>query len=751
MFSKSNLKLFIFYLALAALFTPFLVDRTVYFPFIALKATSFRILVEIMAIVWVMWLLSNRDSSRPFLSPLAKAVIIYGIVILLSALFGIDAFFSFFSGNERLEGVFGIWHFILFFLILSTTFSSEEIKKLLKYQVYIGLFYSLVSPIKNLGLANQFNLGTRLSGLTGNPSYFAAYLIFNAFLSLYFFFEECQNSSNNKKNLFFLLSFCLESALVFMSGVRGAMIGYGGGLLIILSGILLFNNKELLIKKLKRLSLGILCAGVIFLVLIFSFRQSPFIKNHFVLGRLASISINDPTARSRLYSIGTAWRAFLEKPLLGWGPENYQAAYIKHFNPEVIRYLPTDFYFDRAHNKIMEVLTTTGLIGLISYLSIFILSIGFCLRLLRDKNSDSQHKLTGLLFLGLLAAYFVQNLFLFDFHESYLMFFLVLAFLSALSQEINPHILPKKQFGGFLKRSDTGTLNVGEVDYAQKLFKYLILTGVICAVFYSLSIWVIYPYLVSRRIILVGRYAVAGEEQKASQTLKSILLHPSFLKDDVIIGVKDTVFDVYNKIKPSTINKIVTMLLEEIPSVVAQRPSHYPLLVSEVQLRLLSAEWDKTALEKARLAGEKLIQIAPQFPSSYLVNAYVYLASKDYQQALEATNTALNFNSNLAEAHYLLGVIYENLNDSEKSYAEYLQALYNGFAFNNLNTIVKLLNLFQKYQNYEAMALLYEQAITLKIPTPDDYLVLIKLFGKIGNQEKVNFYTTKLNQIISNN
>ena len=49
------------------------------------------------------------------------------------------------------------------------------------------------------------------------------------------------------------------------------------------------------------------------------------------------------------------------------------------------------------------------------------------------------------------------------------------------------------------------------------------------------------------------------------------------------------------------------------------------------------------------------------------------------------------------------------------------------------------------------MALLYEQAITLKIPTPDDYLVLIKLFGKIGNQEKVNFYTTKLNQIISNN
>ena len=93
MFSNSNLKLFIFYFALAALFTPFLVDRTVYFPFITLKATSFRILVEIMAIVWVMWLLSNRDSSRPFLSPLAKAVIIYGIVILLSALFGLDPFF----------------------------------------------------------------------------------------------------------------------------------------------------------------------------------------------------------------------------------------------------------------------------------------------------------------------------------------------------------------------------------------------------------------------------------------------------------------------------------------------------------------------------------------------------------------------------------------------------------------------------------------------------------------------------------
>lgn len=751
MFSRSNLKPILFCLAVAALLTPFLVDKSVYFPFITLKATSFRIIVEIMTVLWVMWLLSNEKIKKSSFSPIAKAVVIYGIVILLSALFGIDPFFSFFSGNERMEGVFGIWHFILFFLILSTTFSSGEIKKLLKCQVYIGFAYNIIYLANNLSLANQFRLGTRFSGFTGNPSYFATYLIFNAFLSLYFYLEGYQRAPKNERNLFFLFIFCFESLLMFISGVRGAMIGYCGGLLIILVGFLLADDQEIFAKKLKYISACVLIVGVASIILLFSFRQSPFVTNHFALERLTSISINDPTARSRMYSIETAWHAFLEKPLLGWGPENYQAAYIKYFNPEVIRYLPTDFYFDRAHNKVMEVLATTGIIGIISYLGIFIILVGFCFKLFRDKGSNKKNKITGLLFLGLIAAYFVQNLFLFDFHESYLMLFLVLAFLSALMSEMASSISSQKKLATFSQSLDNKTTQPSEAVYTTRLLKDFLLIGVICAVFYSLSIWVIYPYIVSRRIILVGRYALAGNEQKTYQTLKRILLYPSFLKEDVIVGVKNTVLDIHDKLNPQIRGEILELLLEALPPVVEERPSHYPLLVSEVQLRLLSIDWDKEALNKAHLAGEKLIQITPKFPSSYLVNAYIYLADKEYDKAIEMIETALDFNPNLAEAHHLLGVIYEKLNDTEKSYAEYLKALYNRFVFNDLNTIVKLLNLFKEHQNYEAMALLYEKVLDLKIPTANDYLVLIQLFGKIGNQKKVDFYTRKLNQLMQNN
>ena len=110
MILNSNLKSFLFYLAIGALLTPFLVNTATYFPFIIAKATVFRTIVEAMFVLWVIYLFKNKEKVH--LSNLAKAVLIYGIILFISALLGINFSWSIFSGNERMEGVFGIWHFI---------------------------------------------------------------------------------------------------------------------------------------------------------------------------------------------------------------------------------------------------------------------------------------------------------------------------------------------------------------------------------------------------------------------------------------------------------------------------------------------------------------------------------------------------------------------------------------------------------------------------------------------------------------
>ena len=54
---RLNLKNILFWLAIGALITPFLINSQTYFPFIITKATVFRVIVELMLAIWVFWLI----------------------------------------------------------------------------------------------------------------------------------------------------------------------------------------------------------------------------------------------------------------------------------------------------------------------------------------------------------------------------------------------------------------------------------------------------------------------------------------------------------------------------------------------------------------------------------------------------------------------------------------------------------------------------------------------------------------------
>ena len=58
-------------------------------------------------------------------------------------------------------------------------------------------------------------------------------------------------------------------------------------------------------------------------------------------------------------------RIFKERPIFGWGPENFSIALEKHYLPQF------EVWYDRAHNVFFDYLTQTGILGLLSYLGIF--------------------------------------------------------------------------------------------------------------------------------------------------------------------------------------------------------------------------------------------------------------------------------------------------------------------------------------------------------------------------------------------
>ena len=733
----NKLKTVLFYLVIAALFTPFLIDIHTYFPFIIAKATAFRLIAEAMLVVWVLWLVRKRDSSENStssiaLTPLAKAVLIFGAIIFISALFGVDFYYSFFSGNERMEGVFGIWHFILFFLIIVTTFKRLEIEKILKIQVGIGVLYSLVAILaySGVGRITAQLTGGRLAGYTGNPSFFATYLLFNVFLALYFYFR--QYIFDKKLFNWWFLIFLGQSFLIFATLTRGSMIGYLMGIVLIALGIVFLNSdfhkKFDFSNPLKKIAIVFLISILTLSVFTFAGKNTSFVKNNKILSRFSSISLADKTARSRLFSAGTAWKSFLQKPLFGWGQENYEAAYVTNFNPEVLKYLPEDFYFDRAHNKPMEVLATTGIFGFLSYLSIF----GIALYLLSQLRKKKEWFLPSLALVGGLIGYFIQNVFIFDFHESYLMFFLLLAFISSLYRHDEDH-----SDGKFLINDDSK-------NYALKMGKGLLIIAVTCMVVFSTAQWVIKPYLVSKGIFNVGNLVKQEEDEKAYKELRKRINDPAFLKDHIIMGIRKTYLLFSFKIDEEYRKKMIETLIAQAKEASEERPWRFSLVMAKADLNTIYAQWDKDGLVEAEKSTEEILAQFPYFPQSHLFASKYYLLNGEVERAKTEAEKVIELNPKLSTSYYILALAHNELGDFEKRDENLMKAAEFNFPFKDKSQILSIVNLLAKEKKYNTIKNLYIQAIQIDLDDVSLYTGLAAAYAKMHDKENAIKYANKV-------
>jgi hypothetical protein len=129
---------------------------------------------------------------------------------------------------------------------------------------------------------------------------------------------------------------------------------------------------------------------------------------------------------TRVWTWGSALQGFQERPLLGWGPENFPAVFDKYFNSK--HYVPgenRETWFDRAHSVFFDYLAETGLIGLLAYLAIFIV---FAVEFFRRTKPYAETLILSGLILAVVTGYLVQASVLFDVLPIYLNLFLVLAF-----------------------------------------------------------------------------------------------------------------------------------------------------------------------------------------------------------------------------------------------------------------------------------------------------------------------------------
>ncbi len=395
---------------------PLVVTRSLYFPFITGRNFIFRIIIEILFVFW-MWLMMSDPRYRPRSSVILYSVVAWISVLFLATIFSVSPYKSFWSGFERMEGFWGYWHYFIYFLMLAGVFRKErDWIVFLTVSLTTSLAVSFYALLQLLGSFDIHQGDDRIDATMGNATYLAIYLVFHIFLLLWFFLKLQGRSIFLR--LILLAAALFEFFIVYKTATRGAILGLIAGLFI--GTIINAVYGRGLARKLALAGLAVIVFVVVGFIAV---KNTAFIKNSDVLTRFASISLSETTTQSRFIIWNMAYQAWKERPILGWGPENFVYIFSKYYDSRMWRQEP---WFDRAHNVFLDWLTATGIVGLLAYLSMFV-AAGFVLWKL-FKSGTLSIKLAAVM-VGLLVAYLIHNIFVFDNFTSYMIFFAVLAYL----------------------------------------------------------------------------------------------------------------------------------------------------------------------------------------------------------------------------------------------------------------------------------------------------------------------------------
>ncbi len=394
-------------------FVPFLVSSTFFFPYITTKVFAWRAIVEVVFAAWLVLALWD-PAYRPKRSIVFYSVFAFLAVIGLADLFGADRVSSFWSNFERMEGYISLLHLGAFFLVIGSVFSEDNWKTWWNTSLAASAIMAFYALLQVLGAISPSQDMSRVDGTFGNAIYLAVYMLIHIFVALLLM---TRNWRDRGLRWTYGILILFQIIVIYYTATRGAIIGLLGGLFI-MAFLNLWNKEE---KSIKRASLVIIIALAVLVGSFFAVKNTEFVKRSPILSRFSSLTFEEIKTQGRYFVWPIALQGFKEKPILGWGQENFSYVFQEHYKPEMYYLEP---WFDRAHNIFLDWAVVGGLLGLLAYLALYAV---FLRVVWRNGNKFSFAEKS--IFTGLLSAYFFHNFFVFDHLTSYVLFFSLLAYI----------------------------------------------------------------------------------------------------------------------------------------------------------------------------------------------------------------------------------------------------------------------------------------------------------------------------------
>lgn len=691
-------------------------------PFHFGKVIVFRAWMEILAVFYLVLVLKDR-SHLPKTNGVFWAVTIFTAVFGLTTVTSVDGYQSFWGTLERMGGWFTLFHFWIFFVIAAAVIKKpEEWITFLKISVATSLFSALYGFLQKTDLSWVVGSGgrSRIFGTIGNPALFAGYELFNIFFALLLIFWS-KVSRGGK--MFYLLAFFLNLTAVFSTAVRGSLLAA----VMALALFALFYTYIGGAKKIRWImfsGVGLLVIMELFLILN---HNASFVKNSPYLSRLADVSLHTRTVSTRFW----AWQAGLDgwndsvrTILLGWGPENFNLPFSKHFNPKFYLGPGSETLFDRGHNMFVEVLVTMGSVGLAAYLAVFVMLFRNLRRIFKRAPSRDEKMAAAALISGLLA-YVVHNIFIFDTSANLMMFFLAAGLVHSLTNRGETKSFP----------APAAKKTAGRPMGSQAL----ILVAALLAIPVAISIYqtAIKPakanYATTRAIVASWR----GDHQRAVAKFTEAMAYNTFGEYEIRHRYAQYVMENITRFPAETRKDLLLLAVENGKKNLRPSDKDYLpyLYISRAYILIgkndpLSA-YNDLALENSLRA----LSIAPEFIRTYFEVAQAYLNKKDYAKAGEYFQRATELNPDVGVSYWYWAATELEKGNIERGLELVKVAESKGYGLTE-GDYLRLLTLYIKKNDLPKIAEVYEQLIAFGTKNPQYHASLAVTYSKLGNKEE---------------
>lgn len=677
-------------------FIPLIVSYGSFFPFITGKNFAFRVLVEIVFACWLILALRS-EVFRPKKHLLVWILSAFLVVMFIADALSLNAYKSFWSNFERMEGFVTLAHLMAYFLVLGSVLNTQKLwTRFFQTIVGVSAIVSIYSFFQLVGVFAIHQGAQRLDATLGNATYLAVYLLFTAFLTVLLWLKD-QNGTGMKVTYGAILFLQLFS--LYNTATRGALLGLIGGVLVTLAYLAIFEKVHL---KLKKFAVWSLLAVIIAVIGFALLRNSQFLQNKGPISRLANISLSEGAPRFQIWNM--AWQGFKEKPIFGWGQESFNYVFNKYYSPEMYA---QEQWFDRAHNVFLDWLISGGILGFLGYLCLYLMAI-----YLVWHNSDSRRLSVSekAVLIGLIVAYGINNIFVFDQLVSYLMFFSLLSYLYA---------------------KETSTLSDNGVNLNLKYhFEQGLTDRIFIPAIVVLAILFIYSTnfrsLMQSRTLSQAVQQQSGGPTKTLELFKEAVAYNSFGLAEVRELLAQNAYALARTNAPIEVKKeFFDFTKEELLKQVEKTPqdARYQLFMGNF---LDNFQMYDDALKYLN----KALELSPKKQTILFEIGSIYLARGDYNQALTILKKAVDLEPNFLEAKkiYALGAIYAKKIDLAK---ELLLPIYGSILIPD----DRFVNAFAAIGDFDSVAKIWQLKIADSPNDPSPRLSLAATYLKLGQRQ----------------